>query len=137
MDLNGTNGKPADLWNGDGIEIFLGAESPDKGGPMLFTDRQILVGAAKSGDFHVARVPKQPAVKTSVTPSADGKGYVVECAIPWRALEYKPKENDTILFDLAVDDAEKGGDRLRQIMWNGSARNSSDRSAWGRLVLVP
>lgn len=129
--------KPADLWNGDGIEIFLGAESPDKGGPMLFTDRQILVGAAKSGDFYVAKAARQPAVKTAVAPTADGKGYTVECAIPWRVLDYAPKANDTLLFDLAVDDAEQGGDRLRQIMWNGSARNSSDRSNWGRLVLVP
>jgi len=125
------------LWNGDGIEVFLGAESVDRGGPMLFTDRQILVGAAKSGDFFAVKAAEQPAIETAVVPSADGRGYVVECAIPWSAIGYVPKENDTILFDLAVDDAERGGQRTRQLMWSGTQRNSSDRSGWGRLSLVP
>lgn len=125
------------LWNGDGLELFLGTEDIDKGGPMLFSDRQILLGGAKSGDFYVPNVPTQPAIETFVSPNADGKGYTLEAAIPWSALDYQPKEGDTILFDIAVDDAPEGGDRRTQLMWNGSARNSSDRSAWGRLSLVP
>ncbi len=124
-------------WNGDGLEIFLGAESPEKGGPMLFTDRQILVSGAADGGFHVPKTARQPDVKTCVVPTADGKGYVVECAIPWSAIDHSPKENDVVLFDLGIDDAPKGGNRLRQLMWNGSDRNSSDRSRWGRLTLVP
>ena len=126
------------LWNGDGIELFLGHEDLDKGGPMLFSDRQILLGGAQSGAFFVPNVPKQPSIETAVSRNADGKGYTIEAAIPWSALDdYRPKEGDTLLFDIAIDDAPEGGDRRAQLMWNGSARNSSDRSAWGRLSLVP
>jgi len=125
------------LWNGDGIEVFLGAESIDKGGPMLFTDRQILVSGAKSDDTFVPRETKGLKVKSAVVAAADGKGYVVEVAIPWALIEYTPKAGDTVLFDLAIDDAPTGGSRERQLMWSGSQRNSSDRSGWGRLTLVP
>ena len=124
------------IWNGDGIEVFLGAESPDKGGPMLFTDRQVLVSAA-SGEAFVPKNAKNIPVKGCALATPDGKGHVIEVAIPWSLIEYTPKANDTILFDLAVDDAPAGGSRVRQLMWNGSQRNSSDRSAWGRLTLVP
>ena len=125
------------IWNGDGIEIFLGAESIDKGGPMLFTDRQVLVSAARSNETFVPKNAKNIAVTSAVVPMADGKGYVIEVAVPWALIEYEPKANDTILFDLAIDDAPVGGSRVRQLMWSGSQRNSSDRSGWGRLTLVP
>ena len=105
---------------------------------MLFSDRQILLGGARSGSFFVPNVPKQPSIETAVSRNADGKGYTLEAAIPWSALDdYRPKEGDTLLFDIAIDDAPEGGDRRAQLMWNGSALNSSDRSAWGRLSLVP
>ncbi len=125
------------LWNGDGIELFLGAEEIEKGGPMLFTDRQIMISGAKSDDFFVPRVAKQPAIRSKVVPTADGEGYVLECAIPWSAIDWTPVENATILFDIAIDDAPANADRKVQLMWNGSQRNSSDRSHWGRLTLVP
>ena len=70
-------------------------------------------------------------------PSVDGSGYTLEAAIPWSALDVRPVENIELLFDLAIDDAPAGGNRTRQIMWNGSGRNSTDRSNWGRLTLVP
>jgi hypothetical protein len=124
------------IWDGDGIEIFLGAESVDKGGPMLFSDRQVLVSAS-SGEVFVPKNVKGIKVKACAVARVDGKGHDIEVAIPWKLIEYTPKANDEILFDLAIDDAPAGGKRVRQLMWNGSARNSSDRSAWGRLTLVP
>jgi hypothetical protein len=65
----------------------------------------------------------------------DGKGYTIEAAIPWSVLDVTPKEGLELLFDLAVDDSPDGRDRRAQLMWNGVARNSSDRGAWGRLIL--
>ena len=40
-----------------------------------------------------------------------------------------------LLFDLAVDDSADGTARRCQLMWNGTARNSGDRTSWGRLRL--
>lgn len=124
------------IWDGDGIEIFLGAESVDKGGPMLFSDRQVLVSAS-TGEVYVPKNVKGIKVKARAVGRVDGKGHDIEVAVPWKLIDYTPKAGDEILFDLAVDDAPTGGKRVRQLMWNGSARNSSDRSAWGRLTLVP
>jgi hypothetical protein len=103
---------------------------------MLFSDRQILLGAASSDSFHVPNAAVQPAIRTAVVPAVGG--YVLEAAIPWSTLDgYAPKAGDTLLFDIAVDDAPPDAGRRAQLMWNGTDRNHSDRSAWGRLVLVP
>ena len=124
------------LWDGDCVELFIGAEDPDRHGPMLFADRQILLGASESGPFHAMNAPEQPAIRSAVVPAVGG--YVLEAAIPWTALPgYAPKAGDTLLFDIAIDDASPGSGRRAQLMWNGTERNCSDRSACGRLVLVP
>ncbi len=124
------------LWNGDCVELFLGTEALEQGGPTLFSDRQILLGAASSDSFHVPNVAVQPAIRTAVIPAVGG--YVLEAAIPWSTLDgYAPKAGDTLLFDIAVDDAPPDAGRRAQLVWNGTDRNHSDRSAWGRLVLVP
>ena len=102
---------------------------------MLFTDRQILIGAGKSPQAFVVNSPKQPKLDVAVVPSVDGKGYTLEVAIPWTVLDVTPKEGMELLFDLAVDDSPDGKGRRCQLMWNGGARNSSDRGAWGRLKL--
>lgn len=127
----------ADLWNADVLELFIGSEHLDQGGPLLFTDRQLLLGAGRDNQTHLVNAAAQPAIATSVTPSVDGKGYTLEAAVPWSALGVQPKEGLTLLFDLAVGNSADGKQRTSQLVWNGGARNSSDRSAWGRLTLVP
>ncbi len=99
------------LWNADCIELFVGGEQLDKGGPMLFTDRQILLGAGADNTFCVPNVAKQPAIKTAVVAAVDGGGYTLEAAIPWAALDITPKANMTLLFDIALDNSHDGKDR--------------------------
>jgi hypothetical protein len=72
----------------------------------------------------------------TVIPDVDGKGYTLEAAMPFSALGFAPKEGQEILFDLAVDDSSDGKARVRQLVWNGTARNSGDRSAWARAVFA-
>jgi hypothetical protein len=106
----------------------------------LYSDHQVLLGAKakpKAGDWFIVNAPRQVAIALSVAPNVDGKGYSLEAAIPWRALNVAPKEGQELLFDMGVNDAPPGGDRSRQLMWNGGERNSGDRSQWGRLQLVP
>jgi len=67
--------------------------------------------------------------------SPDGKGYKLQAALPLAELGIKTTPGGELLFDLGVDDSTDGKQRLRQLMWNGIARNSSDRSQWGRLKL--
>jgi hypothetical protein len=127
------------IWSGDGIELFIGHEDLDKGGKLLFGDRQVLLSGGKAEgqyQWYVANAPKQYDCKMHVAANVDGKGYTLEAAIPFEALGFVPKEGMELRFDLAVDDSEDGQHRARQLMWNGTDRNSGDRTNWGRAVLA-
>lgn len=129
-----------ELWAGDGVELFIGSEKLNQSGTLLFSDHQVLLAGrtdVKTDAAHLLNAVKQPEIKLVNIPSVDGTGYTMEAAIPWSALDVKPVEGTQLIFDLAIDDAPQGGDRTRQLMWNGSARNSGDRSYWGQLQLVP
>ena len=128
-----------DLWNGDALELFIGSEQLDQAGPMLFTDHQLLLsaGQTKSGfHSHLVNASEQPRCEMTVTADVDGKGYTLEAAIPFKALGFVPKEGQQILFDLAIDDSGDGKMRARQLVWNGNARDSGDRTAWGRAIFA-
>ncbi len=130
--------KPEDLWNGDAVELFIGHEDLAEGGPLKYSDRQVLIRGAKSDDVNVyfGNAPKQFPARTIALPNLDGKGYTLEAALPFAALGFKPRENQEILFDIAVDDSDTGRGRIRQIVYNGNARNSKDRGVWGRATLL-
>lgn len=124
------------LWAGDCVEIFIGKEEVGEGGALRFSDRQILLGASKEGDeFFYANVEKQPQIKMAVVPATDGKGYVVEAALPWESLDIKPALGMELMFDLGLGDSD-GTKRMRQFMWNGTASNSRERGNWGRALLA-
>jgi hypothetical protein len=130
---------PADIWNGDAIELFLGSENLDQGGPLIFSDRHLCVGAGAAGvaPFFDSNVGAQYACATNLIPGGDGKSYTLEVAIPWTGLGVTPKPGEELLFDLAIDDDTGGRGRSRQITWNGTDKNSTDRTHWGRIKLAP
>ncbi len=130
--------RPENIWNGDAVELFIGREDLDQGGALRYSDRQVLIRGAKSdeADVYFGNAPKQFPAQTVVLPNLDGKGYTVEAAIPFAGLGFVPKEGQEILFDLGVDDSETGSGRIRQIVFNGNARNSKDRGAWGRATFL-
>ena len=130
----------ADLWQGDGIELFIGGEDLDKPGSLLFGDRQILLGAGKQGDspqsFVRNAASAKQTVKLHVVAKSDGTGYFLEAAVPFTLLDIKPRAGLEILFDIAVDDSDDGKSRRRQFVWNGNERVSGDRGCWGKLKLT-
>ncbi|NDK15779.1 MAG: hypothetical protein GW911_27425, partial [Armatimonadetes bacterium] len=82
-----------------------------------------------------ANAPKQYPGDLVVLPKVDGTGYVLEAALPFEAFGFQPKDGQHLLFDLALDNSTDGKSRACQLMWNGIARNSGDRTHWGRGVL--
>lgn len=124
------------LWNADAIELFLGPEAVDQGGALRFTDRQVLLGAGREPRVWIVNAPQQGPLDLVVVADADGGGYTVEAAIPFATLGFTPRPGLTIRFDLAIDDGRDGKARQRQLVWNGDARNSGDRTGWGRAVFV-
>jgi hypothetical protein len=125
------------LWNADGIELFLSARDPDRGGSMGFGDVQILLGAGEESRIFIDGRPEAAAACQSlVVKDVSGDGYVLEAAIPWSVLGTKPEKGLVLLFDVGIDNSDDGLVRKQQLMWNGSAHNSGDRGAWGRARLV-
>ena len=130
----------ADLWNADAIELFIGHEQLEKAGSLLFSDRQVLLGAGKPEGacrWHVVNAtPGAPGCTLAAVPRGDGKGYVLEAAVPMALLGITPRPGLRLRFDLAIDDGASGQGRQRQIVWNGNERNSGDRGLWGHAVLL-
>jgi len=126
----------AGLWSGDSIEMFVGGDNLTQGGALQFGDRQVLLSARRGADgyrWYFNNSPKPYDVKMEILPNVAGDGYTIEAAIPFEGLNIKPHENQEILFDIGFNDTTAG---RRQYMWNGGARNSGDRGAWGHAKFV-
>ena len=121
-----------DLWQGDCLELFTGVER-DGSGALRPGDRHLLISAGENGGSWFVNSPEQAAVTAVVLPHPGG--YVLEAAVPWQALGIEPRSGLSFRFDLGLDDGD-GTRRLRQFLWSGTARNSSERSGWGSAVLV-
>jgi len=129
------------LWQGDAVELFFGPEQTGETGPLLPGDRHVLLSAAadaqgKAAVYFVNQKVQPPCGLTAI-PDVDGKGYTLEAAIPFSSLGFNPKDGDTLLFDIGLDDSADGLTRARQFMWNGTSRNSTERSGWGKAVFNP
>ncbi|MCL1909709.1 MAG: hypothetical protein FWG05_02105 [Kiritimatiellaeota bacterium] len=134
------NHKSTDIWNADGIELFIGADLLEESGALKYCDRQIFLRAAPPFDkdsWGIGGGEAVKPIKLIAVPFTNGKGYSLEAAIPFENLGCKPKEGMTLLFDIAIDDSADGWSRLRQSVWNGDALNSKSRTSWGLLKLVP
>jgi len=128
---------PDKIWNGDGVELFFGSENLDQGGALIFSDRHLIVGAAGAGKarYNYFNSPEQyPDTQTLIV--AGSGGYTLETAIPWKALGITPKPGVEFLFDIGINDSVNGDGRQHQIMWNGTDKNSGDRTHWGRIKLL-
>jgi hypothetical protein len=125
------------LWNGDTIELFVGSEDLGKGGPLIFTDRHVFLSSVQGapGAIHFVRGQSDEGSKAAVLPKADGSGYILEAAIPWTSLAFKPVANIELLFNVGFDDSADGKYRQRQLMWSGDSKSSGDRTNWGKLRL--
>jgi hypothetical protein len=130
----------ASLWNGDGIELFIGGKNPGEGGTMQYSDRQILLGAsgnqpkvfiAGTGNEELGKECRILTVK-----DVAGDGYVLQAVLPWKVLGISPAANGEFLFDVGIDNSDSGNGRNQQLMWNGTAGNSGDRGKWGRARLT-
>ena len=131
--------KGAFIWAGDAVELFIGHEQVEQPGNLLFTDHQILLSAGNAdgqSQWFFANTSTQASLKLAVIPNVNRRGYTLEAAIPFASLGFEPQAGQTLVFDLAIDNSDDGANRAAQLVWNGTARNSADRTHWGRAKLV-
>lgn len=128
--------KEGSLWMADGVELFVGGDTT-KSGSMLFSDRQILLGAGARPEVHVIdHVEASKLCPVVLIPEVGGDGYTLAVTLPWKVLGIEPKSGTELLFDVAIDNSNDGRQREQQLTWNGTGENSKDRGVWGRLKLV-
>ncbi len=133
----GNRGAAAGLGQGDAIEVLIASDQPGVAGPLRTSDRRLVLGATPAGAavfLFAASVP--PVISASATLTSDGKGWVLEAAIPWSSLGLTATPGATLAFDLAVIDGD--GKRVQsRIGWSGGINQTRDRGSWGRLLLAP
>ena len=125
--------KNGDLWQGDCVELFIGGEKTEQSGSLLFSDRHLLISAKPGGGCWLVGAQRPVELEAVVKPGFNG--YTVELGIPWKLLGICPAVGVKFRFDLGLDNGD-GTRRLQQLMWSGTASNSSDRSGWGTAMLV-
>jgi hypothetical protein len=133
------NFQNSNIWKGDGIEIYTGPSDLELGGNLQYSDRQIIIssGLVNNTNFWMwFNSGRQPAITMEVKLAADGKGYVLDAAIPWNTININPLIGREFLFDFGFDDSEDGNNRKRQWEWNGTSKNNLDRGLWGQAKLV-
>lgn len=129
--------KNESIYNGDGVELFIGPSNPEEGGSMQVKDRQIIIGASanNTANYHWYNgVLVQPATKVTINVNSTGTGYTLEAALPFKELNiidiYKSRK---IRFDIGFNNGDER-QRNTQYMWNGTEANSRTRDNWGILI---
>jgi len=142
------------IWASDAIELFIGPDRINEGGGMHRTDIQLLFGAHRNDDdpaspytiyswYNRGQMPYPPAADGPVSLDigaalwADETGYSIAARIPLSDIVGADLEiGRRLRFDMAVSVAVPEGDRTHQLVWNGTAFNSSSRERWGMIELV-
>ncbi len=131
------------LWNGDGIEVFIDLR-PDVN-PLSHNytaDCFQFIFAPTSLDGTPSMVCKNPGLPPGFVPpntrwavKKTGTGWRFEAAIPRADLNgYALKPGGVIGFNIQLDDSD-GGDRSSAKLWRGGKDASRNRLSLGRLVL--
>lgn len=112
-------------WNDDSVEVFLDVRNSRL---KEYDNEVVRVVLGPSGKMHVVGLHRNPEAK--VTRTEDG--YTVEMRIIRTRLR---QENFVFGFDVAVNDDDDGGERDGQVVWQGTARNDTDPSGFGTIIL--
>ena len=116
-----------DIWNGDAIElVFSTNPGADRNrGSFERTDFQVGFGTGdgkgvKPSIWNWQRRRTPTGSEIFVKRTDKPLGYVLEAKIPWSFFgSFVPAAGTKVGFDIAIDDADKAGERERQLIWNG------------------
>ena len=118
-------------WDDDSVEVYIDP-THNHATPYDSFDRQFIKGYKDSSLFS-----KGSAAGVLHAWAPISGGYTVELAIPWANLGVTPTAGLTMGFDVGYNDDDSGGGRDGQAMWNGTANNWQNTSAFGHVKLMP
>ncbi len=125
----------ANIWDDDGVEIFVDG---DRDGQVGYdgNDHQYTIDLQNRIAEHGA-ISGTIDVEHAVTTSSDG--YVIEVAIPWdpNLGQSSVPVNQTIGFDLGINDDDDWGSRDNYLLWFPlrESKPANDSTAFGEMVI--
>ncbi len=127
------------IWKGDAVEFALSSVPSKDDRRTDYAPTDFHVGISTGNGTDVIPVAfnwqKNHRVEDAVIKVKKTEyGYILEAKIPFKEFDMKVKKGMKIDFDMAVDDADEGGERDKQIIWNGNSTFYKDPSVWGRAV---
>lgn len=131
-----------DVWNGDAIEIVISTNpgADPKRESFDTTDYQFGFGTGDGKTippsiWNWQRRRSLNGSEIMVKKTAKPLGYILEARLPWSFFpnNFVPTPGTKVGFDIAFDDADKAGERERQLIWNGDYYFYKDPSVWGIL----
>lgn len=142
-DSGGTGPDPLDTFNDDSVELFFDVNNSNTG--ILAVANQNYqyrfavdgtAGVANSSEIETG--PILGSLLTGVSFAHTGStSYNLEVLVPWGTLGYSPTLNDTLGFDVALNDDDNGGARDSQLFWNAvNVSAFNDASQWGDITLT-
>ena len=130
------------LWNGDCVEVFLDFRGEQEVGSPSLTPGVFQICCPAPSSSALTEITTRGRCPAGVVAQGlkTGDGYVILVTIPWHPpAPAGPRPGRPFGFDLAVDDADNAGDakakRKAQLVWQGTANNFQDPSAYARLKL--
>ena len=130
----------AEVWRGDGLEIFMGT-NPDLEGRNTYSDTDfqfILAPEGKTWIYGQASGGVRDAAMDGIeiVTRPDKEGYVLEARIPWSNFAFVPHDGDEIKVEFNLNNAVEGQGLPTKFFWatDGNAYRSPE--GWGRAVLI-
>lgn len=129
----------ADLWRGDGIELFLSTRPSETASDTYSSaDYQFILapnnktwmyGQAAGGVRNAALRDVEVVTRTS------GDGYRIEARIPWTNFEYSPTEDAVLGIEFVLNNRMPGQGVPTKIMWASAGEAYRTPAKWGRALL--
>lgn len=127
--------KVENLWKGDSIEMFL---ATDKG---AVDHMQVVIAPGRDPNHKGIRTnvsdyrkEKKGHLTVKAASTINENGYVIECLLPWKALNIEAAEGKNVGFQFFANDVDKAGER-NQLLWYPKPDAHNDTNNMYRLKL--
>lgn len=125
-----------DYYQDDSIEIYIDADASRGDSYDNYNDFHLGFSLGNNKILSGGTTPKNKLHTIKFTIRKISTGYQLEAAIPWTTLNIVPSAEQTIGFDVQVNDDDNGNSRDAKISWNGKIDQAwKNPQVFGQLIL--
>ncbi len=125
-----------DYWQDDSIEIYIDADASRGGSYDKYNDFHLGFNLGSNKISSGGTTPKDKLNTIKFNTRKIATGYQLEISIPWTTLNILPKSEQTIGFDVQINDDDNGNLRDAKISWNAKVDEAwKNPEVFGQLIL--